>query len=58
MSTQEHYTTLVSFLLPEGLLDYFDVVDVTTKPEGLEIYLEEKNKAPEGFTDQAEKLGD
>jgi hypothetical protein len=52
MSTQEHYTTLVSFLLPEGLLDYFDVVDVTTKPEGLEIYLEEKNKAPEGFTDE------
>ena len=52
MSTEEHYAALVSFLLPEGLLDYFDVTEVSTMPEGLDIHLEEKNVAPEGFTDQ------
>ena len=52
MNTQEHYTTLISFLLPEGLLDYFDITEVNTKTEDLQIYLEEKHLAPEGFTDQ------
>lgn len=52
MSTQENYSALVSFLLPEGLLDYFDITEVRTDKECLEIYLDEKNLSPVGFTDQ------
>ena len=53
-STQDNYKTLVSFLLPEGLLDYFDITETETGKEGLGIYLEEKNVAPQGY--KAEEL--
>ena len=32
-----------SLLLPEGLLDYFEIVSVEEKPREIRIYLEEKN---------------
>ena len=51
MSSQENYKALVSFLLPEGLLDYFDITEVNTARDYLEIYLDEKNVAPEGFNE-------
>ena len=41
-------------LLPEGTLDYFDVVDVKERVNEIVIYLEEKNLVPEqskGFYD-------
>lgn len=57
MST-DNYQTLVSLLLPEGLLEYFDITDVTSAKEGLSIYLEEKNLAPHGYTpEQLESKG-
>ena len=43
------HETLVRLLLPEGLLDYFDLTDVAQTPAGLNIYLEEKNLAPMGY---------
>ncbi len=48
-------TSLVSYLLPSGILDHFDVVevkelvDVETKKNCLYIYLDEKNRLPSGY---------
>ena len=39
-------------LLPEGTLDYFDLVDVKESVNEVVIYLEEKNIVPEKYTDR------
>ena len=39
-------------LLPEGILDYFDITDVKATKEGFAIYLEEKNILPAEYKDQ------
>jgi hypothetical protein len=46
---QTTYETLVRLLLPEGILEYFDLIDVAQTPAGLNIHLEEKNIAPAGY---------
>lgn len=46
---QDTYHTLVEFLLPKGLLDYFELTNVTKGTAGLNIYMEEKNSAPSGY---------
>ena len=38
-------------LLPEGTLDYFDLVDVKESVNEVVFYLEEKNMVPEKYTD-------
>ena len=38
-------------LLPEGTLDYFDLVDVKESVNEVVFYLEEKNIVPEKYTD-------
>ena len=40
-------------LLPEGTLDYFDLVDVKESVSEVVIYLEEKNVVPEKYAGQA-----
>ena len=40
------------FLLPEGTLDSFDLVDVKESVNEVVFYLEEKNIVPEKYTDQ------
>ena len=39
-------------LLPEGTLDYFDLVDVKESLNEVVIYLEEKNQTPEKYAGQ------
>ena len=39
-------------LLPEGTLDYFNLVDVKESVNEVVFYLEEKNIVPEKYTDQ------
>lgn len=46
------YHTLVSLLLPAGILDYFDLMNVEKDATGLRIYLEEKNIAPVEYKDE------
>jgi hypothetical protein len=46
------YETLVRLILPEGILDYFELVNVNQAGPGLSIYLEEKNIAPAGYENQ------
>lgn len=41
--------TLISLLLPEGILDYFELTKVDKDAHGLNIYLEEKNISPHGY---------
>ena len=41
--------TLISLFLPEGILDYFELTQVEKEAKKLNIYLEEKNIAPDGF---------
>ena len=43
------YETLVRLLLPEGILDYFELTNVAQTAAGLNIYLEEKNLPPLGY---------
>lgn len=42
-------TTLISLLLPEGILNYFELTKVDKDSSGLHIYLEENNSAPVGY---------
>jgi hypothetical protein len=44
--------TLISLLLPEGILDYFELTQVEKEGKMLNIYLEEKNIAPDGYTNK------
>ena len=54
MNTQDNYQALISLLLPEGILEYFDIVNAVNEKEGLSIYLEERNVPPAGY--KAEEL--
>ena len=40
---------LVWYLLPEGVLDYFDIVDHKSSEGKLHFYLEEKNELPKEY---------
>jgi hypothetical protein len=46
------YETLVNLLLPQGILEFFELTNVTQLPIGLNIYLEEKNIIPIEYKDQ------
>lgn len=41
---------MVSYLLPDGILEYFDIISAVADGEGLKIHLEEKNLAPGGYS--------
>ena len=43
------YETLVQLILPEGILEYFELTNVAQIETGLHIYLEEKNIVPSGY---------
>ena len=48
------YETLARLILPEGLLEYFELTDVWASQSGqLNIYLEEKNLVPAGYQKEA-----
>jgi hypothetical protein len=49
---QNTYETLVSLLLPQGILEFFELTNVSQLPAGLNIYLEEKNITPSEYKDQ------
>jgi hypothetical protein len=46
------YETLVRLLLPQGILDFFELTNVTQTDIGLQLYLEEKNILPSEYQDQ------
>lgn len=47
----QNYKQLIELLLPAGILEYFDLIKTTQSPNGLHIYLEERNEVPEGYKD-------
>jgi len=49
---QDTYQTLVRLSLPEGILEYFELVKVIQTETGLNIHLEEKNIVPAGYENQ------
>jgi hypothetical protein len=49
---QDTYQTLVRLLLPEGILEYFELVNVAEVEGELNIYLEEKNIVPSGYENE------
>ncbi|CAG5018991.1 hypothetical protein DYBT9275_06122 [Dyadobacter sp. CECT 9275] len=49
---QESYLALVRFLLPEGILEYFELSKIVEGLTGLNIYLEEKNLPPAEYEDK------
>ena len=48
----ESYQALVRILLPEGILEYFELTKIVESIPGLNIYLEEKNIIPFEFKDE------
>lgn len=54
IALNDSYKSLVRILLPEGILEYFDLTKIVESIPGLNIYLEEKNIIPVEF--KAEKL--
>ena len=46
---------LAKYFLPEGLLDYFDIVSHKMEDEKVHFYLEEKNILPEEFKSERVK---
>lgn len=49
---QDNYQQLSEFLLPEGLLDFFEIEEVYKKEEGFHIHLIEKNITPKEYNNQ------
>ena len=52
MSDNMHYESIVRFLLPSDLLDYFDITRVTETDGLLNVNLEEKNIQPKEYKGQ------
>lgn len=46
------YETLVRLLLPQGILDFFELTNVTQTDIGLQLYLKEKNIVPSEYQEQ------
>lgn len=46
---------LAKYLLPEGLLDYFDIVSDKIENEKVHFYLEEKNILPDEYKSEKAK---
>ena len=46
---QDAERRLLTLLMPEGLLEYFDIMDVVQVNKELHIHLDEKNIAPTGY---------
>jgi hypothetical protein len=51
---EDQYRDLVAALLPEGILDFFDVTHVQKDSTGLYIHLEERNILPQEFQNQTD----
>lgn len=52
MSENIHFESIVRFLLPSDLLDYFEITSVRTYKDKLAVHLSEKNIIPEEYSDQ------
>ena len=44
------YKDLVALLLPEGVLEYFEVITINKESNHLRIYLEERDNIPEQYS--------
>lgn len=49
---QDNFQQLAKFLLPEGLLDFFNLDEVYKTDEGFHIHLVEKNIVPKEYSNQ------
>jgi len=49
---QDNFQQLAEFLLPEGLLDFFEIEEVYKTEEGFHIHLIEKNLVPKEYNNQ------
>ena len=53
---EDQLRELAKVLLPEGILDYFDVMQVQKDNTGLYIHLEEKNVLPQELQNHKDQL--
>lgn len=49
---QDNFQQIAEFLLPEGLLDFFEIEEVYKTDEGFHIHLIEKNIIPKEYHNQ------
>ena len=54
---KDHYLTLAKLILPDGLLDYFDITEVTGKDSQVSLTLSEKNLAPTHIKEKLHSKG-
>jgi hypothetical protein len=47
---EDNFSNLVTYLLPEGILEYFVLTSISNDSEGLKIRLEERNLPPMGYS--------
>ena len=52
MPDQDQYHKLLSLLLPEGVLDYFKIVDIVTEEKNIHVHLEELDIKPVEYQDE------
>jgi len=52
MSDNTHYESIVRFLLPSDLLEYFKITSVKTSNNKLTVHLSEKNIIPDEYSGQ------
>jgi hypothetical protein len=51
MSNNSLFLSLMRYIFPEEIVDYFDLVDLQEKGESLHLYLDECNIVPEEYKD-------
>ena len=49
MTHPTHFESIVRFLFPADMLDYFEITQVISKSEHLEVHLKEQNIPPVGY---------
>lgn len=53
---EDQYRQLIAALLPEGILDYFELTQVQKDQKGLYLHLEEKNSLPKELQEQKDQV--
>jgi hypothetical protein len=54
LSDNEHFNTLIRFILPKEIFDYFEIIDIQIIENEVHVHLDELDIKPEGF--EKEKL--
>lgn len=49
LSDNDHFNTLIKFILPQEIFDYFEIIDIQVIDNEIHVHLDELDIRPEGF---------